>query len=139
MLYLNNLQRTFLTTMKHFAILLSTLTRAEESSILSRATVVGNNINTSACPDPSNLINGFFKIGCTSYIGTAEAEFVIDFEETVTLNTVYLTNFYYSRSYSYLIGTLEIRLGDDSGAHNRVNSIVWPELYDGGFFPIGTM
>ena len=36
------------------------------------------------------------------------------------------------------IGTVEIRLGDDSLAFYTVNNIVWSELYDGGFFPIDT-
>ena len=44
---------------------------------------------------------------------------------------------YIDGSYKYRIGTVEIRLGDDSVAYNKVNSVVWPALYDGGFFPIG--
>ena len=37
-----------------------------------------------------------------------------------------------------MIGTTEIRLGDESTAYSNANPIVWPALYDGGFFPIGT-
>ena len=56
----------------------------------------------------------------------------------MTLNTVYISNRYFDRDISYRIGTTEIRLGNDPGSYNNVNSVVWPALYDGGFFPIET-
>ena len=56
----------------------------------------------------------------------------------MTLHTVFVSNTYYSRNLSYRIGTTEIRLGDDPGAYSSANNVVWPALYDGGFFPIGT-
>ena len=56
----------------------------------------------------------------------------------MTLHTVYINNYYFDRSANYYIGTSEIRLGDDEAAYNSVNSVVWPALYDGGYFPIGT-
>ena len=63
---------------------------------------------------------------------------MIDLNQSTTLHTVFLTNRSWDRGVSYFIGTSEIRLGDDSGEFNSVNRLVWPELYDGGFFPIGT-
>ena len=42
------------------------------------------------------------------------------------------------RGRTYRIGESEIRLGEDSGPNSSSNSVVWPALYDGGFFPIGT-
>ena len=56
----------------------------------------------------------------------------------MTLNTVYASNYYYDRGLSYYIGTTEIKLGNDYEAYSSVNSVVWPAMYDGGFFPIGT-
>ena len=56
----------------------------------------------------------------------------------MTLHTVYAINRYRDRGNSYYFGTVEVRLGDDPGAYNSVNSVVWPAAYDGGFFPIGT-
>ena len=57
----------------------------------------------------------------------------------MTLNTVYLNNNYSGRNKSARIGTTEIRLGNDFAQYNSVkNSVVWPALFDGGFFPIGT-
>ena len=56
----------------------------------------------------------------------------------MTLNTVFANNLYLDRYNSYFIGTTEIRLGNDSTAYSTVNSVAWPALYDGGFFPIGT-
>ena len=56
----------------------------------------------------------------------------------MTLNTVCLINRYASRARSKKIGTSEIRLGNDPRPYSDVNSVVWPTLYDGGFFPIGT-
>ena len=51
---------------------------------------------------------------------------------------MYINNYFKNRDSSYYIGTSEIRLGDDEAAYSSVNSVVWPALYDGGFFPIGT-
>ena len=56
----------------------------------------------------------------------------------MTLHTVYTSNYCSNRNSSYWFGTVEVRLGDDPGAYNSVNSVVWPAAYDGGFFPIGT-
>ena len=56
----------------------------------------------------------------------------------MSLHTVYIANYYYSRDSSKWLGTVEIRLGEDSTAYSNSNSIVWTELFDGGFFPIGT-
>ena len=40
--------------------------RAEESSVLTTARVVGNNIDSNYCPDPNELISGHFKTGCSA-------------------------------------------------------------------------
>ena len=85
------------------------------------------------------MINGFYKTYCSAAYGlTGDKEYIVDLKENMTLHTVYVSNFYYLNQFSYYIGTTEIRLGNDSSAYSTVNSVVWPALYDGGFFPIGT-
>ena len=89
--------------------------RAEESSILNTATVIGSDINSGTCPDPQVLISGYFKTHCDAYQGSGQDdEYVINLQEKMTLHTVYVGNYYSSRSWSYVFGTVEIRLGDDS-------------------------
>ena len=44
----------------------------------------------------------------------------------MTLNTVYVSNWYNNRILSRMFGTVEVRLGDDPGSYNNVNSVVWP-------------
>ena len=87
------------------------------------------------------MINGYYKSFCeTVYnLDTVDNEYVIDLQQSKTLHTVFVGGWvwdYLTRKYWY--GKVEIRLGDDSGAYNSVNSVVWPESFDGGFFPIGT-
>ena len=55
----------------------------------------------------------------------------------MTLNTVCIINKYSNQAERNRIGTSEIRLGNDPRPYSDVNSVVWPTLYDGGFFPIG--
>ena len=64
-------------TLQFFAILLSLVTRAEEASILTTATVAGD-INETFCFDPLFLIAGYFKNHCETIASNGEKEFVID-------------------------------------------------------------
>ena len=56
----------------------------------------------------------------------------------MTLHTVFVSNIYGIPTVSKRIGTTKILLGDNLGSYSNANSVVWAELYDGGFFPIGT-
>ena len=78
MVFNSKLLKIIFITVQHFAMLLSPVTRAEEASILTAATVIGSDIH-STCPDPSVLINGFYKTYCEVHTGsTGDKEFVID-------------------------------------------------------------
>ena len=48
----SKLYKVLFTTLKPLAILLSLVTRAEEASILTNATVIGSDFNSNWCPDP---------------------------------------------------------------------------------------
>ena len=52
----------------------------------------------------------------------------------MALHTVYISNV----KVNNFFGTVEIRLGDDSTAHSSSNNLVYSQIYDGGFFPIGS-
>ena len=100
MLSYNKLYRTIFKTLQHFAICFISVTSAEEASVLSNATVIGSELNSTWCSDPNNIINGSFKIWCESYGCTSadvKKEFVIDLIESKTLHTVFIVNRYHSR------------------------------------------
>ena len=74
------------TTLHHvvilFTILFSSTSRAEESSILTTATVIGTDISNDWCPDPSVLISGFYKTYCrTDSSIEGDKEIIIDLQE----------------------------------------------------------
>ena len=63
MITYSKLNRTFFKVSKTFAILLSSVIRAEEASILTSAAVIGSDINdvsNGTCPDPLVLIKGYY-------------------------------------------------------------------------------
>ena len=74
----SKLLKVIFITVQHFAMLLSPVTRAEEASVLATATVIGSDIKSSTCPDPSVLISGFYMTYCESDPNSPTAEFIID-------------------------------------------------------------
>ena len=84
------------------------------------------------------MINGFYKSHCASKSGSTVVEFGIDLDSSMTIRNVFIINRYRDRTNSYRFGTCEIRLGDDSADYSSSNNVVYPDLYDGGFFAINS-
>ena len=137
----NRLTKLIFRILQHFAILLSLVTRAEEASILTSAEVIGSNISNTYSPNSSDLISGYYKtfVETEYYLNSFDNEFIIDLQQSTTLHTLYTSNWVYVHSTrKFWYGTVEVRLGDERTAYNIENSVVWPESFDGGFFPFGT-
>ena len=70
--------------------------------------------------------------------GSTVVEFGIDLNSSMKIWNVFIINKYNVRGASYRFGTCEIRLGDDSADYSSSNNVIYPDLYDGGFFAINS-
>ena len=95
MLCKRNIHKLLIRTIPHITLLFWPDARAEESSILTAANVVGSSLNISKTPDFNVLISGKFHTTMWTVSSGDEKELLIDLGTSLTLHTVFISNWQY--------------------------------------------